>query len=436
VPDAGRFEVALWVALATLLGLALLGRVRRYAPAVAFAGLTAYLVWPAVVETALEPTRSPIWDPAVRAHWLDLDHGLLSGTFGALPHLAVQLFHAVTPIAGKGTAGAATASMLIGVAAIIAIYVLGRRVAGTAGGIAAATVALMADPFRLSLSEGSAVGTLVLAACLFLIAVHRVLRGADRMAMVLLGLAGALAILAQPLWWPGVLASIVLLALRLAPPGARRASLGTALLVLALVSLPSRVSVAHQYDGDLAADVVLQATQARNAEFVGRGHGAPENAEALANDPSGGPKVGLGDYVVGDHSASVVVGGTLSGAYDSVTAAARRPESGLAGLLAFLVGLVGVVFLALAPRLRLLVVVPALVALVPWFFVSRDVAEPFAAVAAFWPALLVGAASVAYALHEALKRRVGTPAWATAARGRFASLTRRDRRQRAQPVES
>ena len=408
VPHAGRWEVAGWVALAVLLGLAALGRVRRHAALPAAAGLTAFLAWPDVKSSALEPLRFVTWESAVDADWIDLHTGLVSGTFGPLSSLTVQLFHAATPLTGTGAAGARTAGMLVGVAAVVAVYALGWRVAGALGAAVAVACALLTDAFRLSLTTGDATGTLVLAACLFLVAVHRALGRADVAAMAWLGAAGALAILAEPTWWPGVVASIVLIGLRCPPAMTVRRGLAVALLVLVVLSLPSRVSVAHQMDGDLNGDVVERATRARNAEFVGRGHGAPPDREALAAAPGGGERVGLVEYVIGDHSLSVAMGGTLSGAYDSLDATAERPESKLPGLVAFAVAVAGAVFLVLVPRLRLLVLVPALLALLPWFFASRDAFPAFAAGAAFWPALLAGAAALAYAVAGTVRAQLGS----------------------------
>jgi hypothetical protein len=433
IPRASRWEVAAWVALCVLLALVALRRLRRDGVLVAAAGLLAFVVWPAVKAGALEPLSSNLWDSAVGASWFGLDKGLVSGTFGDQSALAVQLFHALTPVTGTGAGGARIASMIVGVLALVAIYALGRRVAGPVGAATAVTCALLADTFRLGLSSADSTGALVIAACLFLLAVHGVLRHAGRGSMIALGAAGAIAILAQPLWWPGVLAAIVLLALRYAPSGGRRAALGAALLVLVLVSLPSRISVAHQADGDLNADVIELATVARNIEFVGRGKGAPPDSAALSANPSSGPQVGLGDYVLGDHSLTVVAGGALSGGYDGLSAAAQRPETKIVGLLAFIIELAGVVYLLLLPRLRLLVAIPALLALVPWFFTSRGAAPPFAAGTAFWPALLLGAATVGYAVREATRERIAMPPFVDALRNRVSAAGRRAGRP-AEPV--
>jgi hypothetical protein len=308
-------------------------------------------------------------------------------------------------------------------------------VAGLPGALAAVTCALLADPFRTTLGNGDSTGTLVLAACLFLLAAYGVLRRVDRESMAWLGAAGAVGILAEPLWWPGVVAAIVLIALRSAPRDRRRAALVTGLAVFALVSLPSRVSVAHQSAGDMTADATLRATFARNTEFVGRGHTAPPNAAALAADPFGGQPIGLGSYLFGDHTLSVLAGGTLSGAYDSLSAAAARPDTGLAGLLAFIVELVGVVFLLVLPRLRLLAIVPALLAVVPWFFASR-VGAGFVSETAFWPALLAGAAALTYSGRELARERFGSTRFAGAAASLPGAVARRLRRRAAEPVQS
>jgi hypothetical protein len=392
VPSASRGAVAIWVALGVLLVLAVARRIRRDAPS--------------IHGGALEPQFSDIWDSAVRAKWFDLDQGLVSGTFGEHSALGVQLFHALTPITGTGAVGSRTAALLVGVGALAVIYALARRVAGPIGAVAALACVLLSDPFRAVLERGDSTGTLVLASALFLLATHHVLLRGDRTAMVLLGAAGALAILAEPTWWPGVVAAIVLLALRYAAVPARLA-LGSALLALVLLSLPARVSVAHQAAGDVNADVIRRATFARNVEYVGRGHGAPPDRAALAANTFSGPQVGLGDYLVGDHSLSLLVGGTLSGAYDAQSATADRPHAGVAGLIAFIAEIAGIVFLLMLPRLRLLVIVPAMLAVVPWFFVSRNALPSFAGNAAFFPAMVIGAAALVYIAAQVVRHRLG-----------------------------
>jgi hypothetical protein len=395
------------------------------------AGLTAFLVWPAVLVGAYEAPVADLWASVDDASWIGLDDGLISGSFGLRSSLAVQLFHVFSPITGLGPTGARTASMLVGVLAIVAIYVLGHRVAGVVGAVTAVTAALLTEPFRTSLSTGSSTGTLVLAACIFLIAVHNVLLRPDRMGMVLLGIAGAMAILAEPLWWIGVVAAIVLLSLRNFPRGAVVRALVAALAALAVVSLPNRVSVARQADGDLNADVVARATIARNVEFVGRGHGAPPDQEALSANPTAGKPIGLFGYLFGEHTPTKVAGGALNGAYDGLEAAAERTETTPLGVVAFIAELVGVLFLLLVPGLRLLVLVPAMLAVVPWFLAGHDVIGPFIGLTAFWPAMLVGAAAVGFAVHGALRDRVRMPAAVTSALHKPAGVMRRGGRRGA-----
>jgi hypothetical protein len=434
VPSASRWEIGLWVALALAAALALVGRLRRDAVLPVLAGLTAFLVWPSVEAGVFQQVPSDLWPSAVHAGWIDLDTGLLSGTFGLRSSLAVQLFHALTPLTGTGSVGARTASMLVGVLAIVAIYALGRRVAGPLGAVTAVTCALLTDAFRMSLSAGNSTGALVLAACVFLIAVHRVLLRPDRTAMLLLGAAGAVAILAEPTWWPGVVAAVVILALRYSPRGAARAGLVAALLTLVLVSLPSRVSVARQSDGDVNADVIGRTTVARNVEFLGRGHGAPPDRNALLADPSGGPKVGLFDYVFGEHSLSVVGGSVLSGAYDGISSTADRTETPFLSLVAFIAELLGVALLLLVPGLRMLAIVPALLALAQWFFLGRGAGDQFPAHAAFWPAMLAGAAALAYAVREIARERLASRGVGAGVRSRAWALGRRGAR-RAEPAK-
>jgi hypothetical protein len=435
IPRANRWEVAVWVASAALLALAMVGRLRRDAVLAAAIAMAAFLAWPSISGASLKPPPSDLFSMAVHAKWIDIDSGLVSGTFGTRSALAVQLMHALSPVTGTGLLGGRTASMLIGILALVAIYALGRRVAGPLGAVVAVACALIADPFRLSLWDASSTGTLVLAASLFLLAAHRTMTRPDRTAMLLLGGAGAVAILAEPTWWPGVVASVALLAIRYSPRGRpTRAALLTAVLALALVSLPSRVSVARQADGDANGDVVARITEARNTEFVGQGHGAPQDIAALRADPLSGPRVGLFDYVFGDHSATVVVGGTLNGAYDGLSAASERSQTGPLGLAAFIVELVGVAFVLLVPRLRLLVVIPAMMACVGWFLADRAGGAPFVAQLAFWPAMLLGAAAVGYAVRQTLRRRLAGSSIVPGMRSRAAAFRPR-RPRRGQPAK-
>jgi hypothetical protein len=431
IPRATRWEVGALIALVVLFVLVATHRARRDAALIFATGLLAFLVWPSIVASALgRQPGTELWTPAIDAKWLDLDRGLLSGTFGGVSHLAVQLFHPLTFVTGTGLTGAGVASMVVGLAALVAIYYMGLRVAGPVGAVAATVCALLTDPFRASLTDGSSTTTLVLAACLFLIAAHRVLQRGDRGSMMTLGAAGALAILAEPLWWPAVVAAVVLLALRHAPhAGRRRVALAAGLGVLVLLSLPSRVSVADQ-TGDLNGDVVRRLTVTRNVEFVARGHGAPPDQAALDADPAGGPQVGLVGYLLGDHGVFGVIDGTVSGASDSVFGTRSRPQSKLLGVVAFLLEIAGVLVLLLVARLRLLVLIAALLPIVPWFLASRGVIEPFPAGAAFFPALLLGGATVAYIAARAARENFAGASLTDAVAAGAAVLRRRERSPR------
>jgi hypothetical protein len=183
--------------------------------------------------------------------------------------------------------------------------------------------------------------------------------------------------------------------------------------------------VAHQSSGDGSADVTLRATQARNLEFIGAGHGAPPTRAAYEVDPFSGKRVGLGAYVFGEHSLFGVLRGAIGGIHDGLTAQADRPEARLAGLLSFSLQIVGVVFLLAVPRLRLLVLVPAVVALVPWFLADRSGVSQFPAQTAFWPGMLAGVAALAYAGWQVARRRVPVDRWFAEVREHAPLLGRR-----------
>jgi hypothetical protein len=138
--------------------------------------------------------------------------------------------------------------------------------------------------------------------------------------------------------------------------------------------------------------------------------------------------VGLGSYVFGDHSLSVVAGGTLAGAYDALATAGARPETAVVGLLAFIIELAGVVYLLILPRLRLFVVIPAMLALVPWFLSDRVGHSVFLTVAAFWPAMLLGGATVVYAAWQLVEPRIQRSTLGSALGKRTAPLLARLRR--------
>jgi hypothetical protein len=395
VPEAGRWEAAAWVALGALLALVVFRRPVRDFVLVAAAPLATYIAWPHVITGMLQPSGGDLADPVAHAKWLDLDHGLLSGTFDANSALAVQLFHVLSPITGTGTAGVRTASLLVGVLALVVVYALGARLAGFAGGLAALAFALLSDPFRASLGSGDSTSTLILSSCLFLLAAHRSLVRGDRTAMIGLGVTGALMILALPICWPGVLAAVGVLVLRSAAGVRTRTALAVAFVTLGLVLLPSRIGLAHQSGGAADADVVQLASGANTIE--------------LGPLPDGSPReIGLVDYLT-SHTPRELAGGTLHGASDGLSAASERGETKLVGLLALVAGVAGTAILLVLPGLRLLVIAPALVALVPWFFEERGALPPFPAEAMFWPVLPLGAAALAYTVVQLSRGRLARP---------------------------
>lgn len=389
-----------WVALIAASGIALVGRLWRHWPLIVLMGSAAVVFWNRVLDSGLLPLESGpqrLWDQATSADLLSLHSGLLSGSFTDVSHLAAQLFALTTPVAGEGFAGARTASVLAALAAIAMLYVTGNRVAGRWGAIVAVCVGLAADPFRLAAASGSGLPVIVLAATVFLIAIHACLAETSRYAAGLLGAAGAVAVLAEPLWLPGVVLTLAVLAWLYGTAGQGWRVLGVGMLVLVIALLPNRISVADQNDGDLFADIGRRAVAARNIEFAGRGHGAVL-ADRLLRDPYGGRKVGLTEYLLGDHSPSVVLGASLAGTEDAIGRFASRDESKLAGLLAFAFGILGTAYLLLVPRLRLLVLLPWMVAMPTLFIASRTASDAFVGGVMLWPAFVVSAGVLAYAL--------------------------------------
>lgn len=400
--DVSPWLVGLWSALVFAALLQLFGRLGRHWILVPAAAVAAYVFVQDLGDQSLVPLSSdaaPLWTAATNADWIDLDTGLLSGSFVGVSDLSVQVFHALTPLVGEGGAGAYVASALIGLGTIAAIYAFGNRVAGRWGAIAGVIVALLTSPLRDAAVAGTEVTTLMLVAAILLYAVHASLADTSRDAAVLLGAAGALAVLANPLWLIGVVAAIGVLALRYGTVNARMRVFGIGLLVLAVLVLPNRISVAEHHEGDFLADVAQATTAARLAE---RSDTPPPRraTESSIPLPEGTRTVGLVEYVFSDHSASVVVGSTLTGAYDALGSYTERDEPRLAGLLAVVLALLGLVYLLLVPRLRMLVLIPALIALPELFFAGQDGTDPFVAGIPAWPAFLVSAGVLAYALNR------------------------------------
>ena len=405
VSSVGALPMSSWIVLLLATAMAAGHLLRRHWPLLVGAGIGMYVFWSEIRDvslTSLEGQASALWPASTGADWLDLETGLLSGSFGGLSSLTVQLFHSLSALLGEGAVGARGASALIAIASLAAIYALGNRVAGRWAGAIALSIALLADPFREAAVSGAATTTLILAAALLAYATHACLAEASRQAIAILGLAGGLAVLANPLWLPGVVAAVALLALRYAPPGERRRILGIGLLVLFVFLLPNRLSTAEQAEGDVLADVRERATAAATLEFNGaRQTDELLPLEDLSLETFQRKPIGLFEYLFSEHSVSVVIGGTLSGANDVLDSFTVREESRLAGLIAVALALLGALYALALARLRMLVIVPLIIALPELFFVSRGASIPFAGGAIVWPAFVASGGLLAFVLGKA-----------------------------------
>jgi hypothetical protein len=387
-PEGSRWLIAAWtLAVATTLLIAL-RQLPRHLPLALGCAVAAWLYWPDVTAGALEILNSEAlvsWEAARESQLIDLHTGLVSGTFGASSPLTVQLFHLLTPITGDGLAAARTASMLLTIIALAAIYFAGNRVGGLKVAVPAFAVALLSDPLRDLATAGSPVPVILLAAALLVIAVHACLARARAFEMVLLGVAAALAVLADPIAWSGALLAVAIVGVLYGDRGRRLRLVGIGVLALTLVLLPGRISVADQHDGDALADVKQRVASARVAEY-----------DLEVGSPDARETVGLWSYLE-DHSSSVLVGGALAGLSDAISAAAEDQRGGVLAMLAFVLCLLGSVYVLLLPRLRSLVLLPLLVAAIPLFLGERSEALPFGSAAAFWPAFFVSAGVIVYA---------------------------------------
>lgn len=408
VVTAQGWTVGVWLALIVSTVLLATNRLRRHWMLVGITGVGGYFLWRAIPGMSLYPLDAQAaltWPTVQKASWLGFHNGLWWGSWVGVSSLTVQLFHAVTPLVGTGSAGVLGAGALVGILAVIAVYAVGNRVAGRRGAVIAAVSALLADSFRLGAGLGTSIPVLALAAALFLYAVHVCLTRPGCQEIVLLAGAGLLMCLANPLWIPGIVIAIVVMALAYAPAGRRMRVLGAGLLALTLLTLPNRISTAAQNGGDPFADINHEIRSARNVEFAGHNiHGAPSLA-AFRRDPidSGGP-VGLGDYLFVDHSVPVAVGATLTGGYDAFKSFSVRNETELAGLFTFLLMVTGLAYLLILPRLRMLFVVPLLVSAPSLFLASRHMILPFEAGMGIWPALLVGSGVLVYAVSSPIEK--------------------------------
>jgi hypothetical protein len=161
---------------------------------------------------------------------------------------------------------------------------------------------------------------------------------------------------------------------------------------------PHLASTAAQNNGRPFADVDARAVAARNAEFAGGGHGAPSAAELTRAPTATGQPVTLGGYVFGDHSLAQVLGSTLSGGQKALSAFGAGGSA--LGALAFAFSLLGVAYVLILPRLRLMVLVPLIVALPALFVAGRIRTDYFGAGAVWWPVLPVSAAILMYAVVQ------------------------------------
>jgi hypothetical protein len=355
----------------------------------------AAITWPSVRAEAyapLSPALDSLWGAAREANLLSLDRGLLWGSFGSQSHLTGQLLQLTTPLIGDGAAGARAASLLLAVLALTAVWWAAGRVAGLAGSIIATTGLLLVDGFRDAALADPAAVSLVLTGALFVGALHRTLGNRDVASYSWLAAAAALAVLSEPLLFPGLAVVLLLVAALRMSPEHRMGALRAGVLVLVVLLVGNRLSVSHQADGDVFGDVAQRAAVAHSVE-------------SNLPSPSPGDSEGMTSYILGDHSPGVVVGGTLEGTYQAVASIAERRESRLMGLITLVMVLTGSAFILCVPVLRWLLIAPTAAAAPVLFLVNRGAEAAFNA-AAFWlPALLVSAAVLLYALGRVLRPR-------------------------------
>lgn len=396
---ASSWSVGLLVALVAAALLAVGDRLRRHWLLAGLLGGAAALLWAGIPSRSLEPLSpevAPTWSAAVEASWFGFHDGLLWGSWKGLSSLSVQVFHALTPIVGTAPGSARAASLLAGLCALAAIYAFGNRAAGRLGGVVAFGCATAAAGFSDAIVEGGSLPVLVLAGALMGYALHACLAVATPLAIGLLAGGVALLALAEPAWLPGALAMLVIVALVCGRQGERRRVVGIGVITLVVLLTPHLASTASQNSGSVFANVSARAIAARNIEFLGQGHGSPTIDEA-ARDPFAGRPVTLPGYLFGDHSVSQVAGGVLAGGQASLAAFGKRGDSGALGTIAFLLVVLGVLYVLVLPRLRLLIMLPPLVIAPTLFIAERTDGDPLAAGAALWPAMLVSAGILAYA---------------------------------------
>ncbi len=404
---APAWSVGVLVALLTAALLALARRLDRHWPLALVLGVTAGALWHEIAADAFFPLSSDAeatWSAATTASWLGLHDGALWGSWSGLSSLAVQLSHAFTPIVGTASSSARAAAMPTALLALAAIYALGNRAAGRAGAVVAVVLAAVAGAAHESVIAGAPLPALVLAGAVFGYALHACAARATPAAISVLGASAALLALAEPAWLPGAAVAVVVVALARAGSGWRLRVAGTGLLAIGVCLLPHLASTASQNDGRLLAGVQASAITARNAEFRAGTHGAPSLPERL-RDPLGGRPLTLGGYLFSLHSPRQVIGGVPAGARASLAALYAAPGARVLSALALLALVGGVLFVLGLPGLRMLVLVPPLVAFPTLFMADHNAFDPAGAGAAMWPALLACAAIFATTAGRLARRQ-------------------------------
>jgi hypothetical protein len=398
-PGAPGWAVGLLVGLIAATLLELSGRLRRHWALALLLALSTAVLWEQIAQLAfrpLDPEVATTWAAATNASWLGFHDGVLWGSWTSLSSFAVLLDLAYTALVGPAPGGARAAALLTALLALAAIYAFGHRAAGRLGAVVASALAIVAVGFHDAIVAGGALPALVLAAALFGYALHACLTDATPVALAMLGACAALLALAEPTWLPGALLVVVIAALACAPRQLRRQAAAAGLVALLVFLLPHLASTASQNDGRMFATLDVRAIAARNAEFTGGGHGAP-TPQQLALDPLSGRRVGLAGYVLSGRSASQVAGGVLTGGQRGITAFNRTERGGVLDALAFVISFLGMLFLLALARVRLLVLLTALVVMPTLFISGRTAFDPAVAGAALWPVMLIGAGVLALA---------------------------------------
>ena len=398
-PSAPGWAVGLFVALLTAALLELCARLRRHWALALLLGATAAVLWHDIASRAYVPLQGePLatWTAATQASWFGFHDGLIWGSWKSLSSLAVQIFHAFTPLVGTAPVSARAAAVLTALLALAAIYALGHRAAGRVGAASALLLAVITVAFDDLVVAGAPLPAVVLAGALFAYALHACLADATPVALAMLGAAAALLALAEPTWLPGALLVVLIVAMTCAESQWRTRAAAAGVLAVVVFSIPHLASTASQNDGRLLANLDARAVTARNVEFLGAGHGAP-SPEEFARDPLSGRSVSLSGYLFADHSPLQFGGGALVGGQRSLSAYGSADSVGVVGTLAFLVAVLGTLFVLLLPRLRLLVLLTPLVVAPTLFIAARTPFDAAAAGAPLWPVMLACAAILAHA---------------------------------------